>query len=269
MQGSITAILPALLLIGCLECCHGADDGCTVSTGGCCLKCKPGYREQRRCAPDPKQQCVPCEAGTYIQELGRFTCFSCTQCTSTQTVKQACTSTSDTVCGCVHGYRCVDAHCSGCMRECNQGEEPTGKESCRTCPDGTFSNQIHQNCTPWRTSCPHPGHGIVALGTAFHDSICGNASSDDGQFTWLMVSAVIACLSGLVIIGLACAYKIKMRKNKQPAKKPPAERRREVEQEVEQEVGQEAGSLCHPQQEEGGSLCSNASKGSEEKLLPV
>ncbi|XP_064156539.1 tumor necrosis factor receptor superfamily member 9a isoform X1 [Anguilla rostrata] len=289
METAIRAVLPAvLLLIGCLEGCRGdGKTGCAIwlpygETDVCCEKCRPGNRMVSKCGPDPSELCVPCGAGTYITEHALYACHSCTQCKGAQMMRQACTSSRDTVCGCVDGFRCADTECSRCAKECGRGEEPTDKLTCQACPEGTFNDQLHQKCIPWRTSCPLPGQGIVALGTAVHDIVCGNISDpvpdvkpkpevDDGDAGRVSLMVLIACLSltaitaaaGAVACGILRKRKEKTTKNTPAvADKPTTEGPQWEEQQVEC-------SLCHPQQEECGSQDSVASHGSEDKLLPV
>uniref|UniRef100_A0A668A0A9 TNFR-Cys domain-containing protein n=1 Tax=Myripristis murdjan TaxID=586833 RepID=A0A668A0A9_9TELE len=109
-----------------------------------------GNRIFNRCGQDPKQLCVPCEEGTFTTEPRVYSCSRCSDCTGAQVVKKACTSTSDTVCGCQDGLQCGDATCSFCVTTCGKGEEPV-QRSCRPCANGTFNDKIHEKCKPWRT----------------------------------------------------------------------------------------------------------------------
>ncbi|KAJ8257809.1 hypothetical protein GJAV_G00189970 [Gymnothorax javanicus] len=290
METTLAAILRALLLlIGGLEGCFGADVGCAIwlpsgPKNVCCKQCHPGNRLEEACGLDPKKLCVPCDKGTYITGNALYTCRSCRQCTDVKhKVKQSCTSVSDTVCECEEGYRCVDAQCSSCTKECGLGQEPSEKLKCRPCPEGTFNDQIHQKCKPWSTSCSLPGQQITELGTAVHDSICGISNhipipvgtneNDDGGKTLKGQVALIAVIAGLsmLLIGIitfACTVTVKICKNKKEKAKTEqaAEKAAEGPQWEEQPLDC---SLCHPQQEEGGSLDSIASQGSKDKLLPV
>ncbi|KAJ8384264.1 hypothetical protein AAFF_G00207250 [Aldrovandia affinis] len=276
MQSVISVIFPALLLIGCLDGCVGI--GCARwtpkgDTDVCCEICEPGnHMARKRCGLNPKDLCVPCEANTYTTDPSQSSCTSCSQCTGVWAVKQDCTSTTDTVCGCATGYRCETAQCTSCVEECREGKEPTENGTCQTCPEGTFNNRIHQKCTPWRTSCPHPGEHKIDQGTAFQDIICRNlptvivreTKSSNEPDNWV---TPIVCLFVPTIMIVACLviFKALVKKktpNKPSVEKPPADGSSQV-------VQPEDCSLCRPQQEQGGSMDSIGSQGSDSKLLPV
>ncbi|KAM4610810.1 uncharacterized protein ACJ7VT_013965 [Polymixia lowei] len=170
----------SLLIQGCLSTTGETERGCAiwdtstiVNTDVCCSSCLPGNRRVKDCGPDPKDLCTPCEPDTYTLDPTQYSCASCTQCVGALVLVKACTSTTDTVCGCTAGLRCGDNNCSFCVKECGNGEEPE-KRSCKKCENGTFNDQIHQKCKPWRTSCPLQGEVIVANGDAFSDSKCSS-----------------------------------------------------------------------------------------------
>ncbi|KAI1892487.1 hypothetical protein AGOR_G00133920 [Albula goreensis] len=283
MQIVIGVLFSALLLIVCLDSCAGSDIGCALwapsgRTDVCCKRCKPGNHMVQQCGEDPKELCSPCKAGTYTTDPALSSCQRCTQCTGVQMVKHDCTSTSDTVCGCINGYRCGNAKCTHCIQECGQGQEPTENQTCRPCPHGTYNNGIHQKCMPWRTSCP-PDHPILYPGTQIHDSICRNISIVIPEVSIRPntkenvppdnLIMVIGCLSVIMFtIGLSsfvCKHLLK----KKDTKKPVIIEKAPTIGEPGRLVQQEDCSFCHPQQEQGGSMDSIASQDSKDKLLPV
>ncbi|XP_038863316.1 tumor necrosis factor receptor superfamily member 9-like [Salvelinus namaycush] len=226
--------------------------GCLSSTGN---------RLVTPCGPDPKKLCVPCGA---------------------QTLKKACTRSKDTECDCKAGLRCGDGHCSFCVQECGKGQEPLpAARSCQNCPVGTFSDQIHEKCKPWRTSCPHPNEHIVALGDAVSDSKCGitnnsipqvitlptKRGSEDG--TGLVWAITASCGVFIILIILFLVIIINNIK-----KKPEKTTRNEPNLIVPTPPTDEPRSLIdvsfhHPQQEQGSSSETLHSQDSETKLLPV
>ncbi|XP_015254930.1 PREDICTED: tumor necrosis factor receptor superfamily member 6-like [Cyprinodon variegatus] len=70
------------------------------------------------CTAGSGTRCIPCETGTYMNKPnGLNSCFSCSSCDSGSglSIKQNCTSKSDTVCDVLHGYFCKSwTDSSGC-----------------------------------------------------------------------------------------------------------------------------------------------------------
>ncbi|XP_035596231.1 tumor necrosis factor receptor superfamily member 9-like [Oncorhynchus keta] len=279
----------SLLIPGCLSSTGEIAIGCAqwrTSAGSpdiCCESCHPGNRLVTPCGPDPKKLCVPCRNETYTTDTTSFSCRRCTQCVGgALTLKKACTRSKDTECDCKAGLRCGDGHCSFCVQECGKGREPLpAARSCRNCPVGTFSDQIHEKCKPWRTSCPHPNEHIVALGDAVSDSKCGitnnsipqvitlptRRGSEDG--TGLVWAITASC--GVFIILIILFLVIIINNSK---KKPEKTTHNEPNLIVPTPPTDEPRSLIevsfhHPQQEQGSSSETLHSQDSETKLLPV
>ncbi|KAM9856143.1 tumor necrosis factor receptor superfamily member 9a isoform 2-T2 [Aulostomus maculatus] len=180
MAMMLLGIFIPLLIHGCLSSLEQTDHGCMRwtyrGTDVCCDACHPGNRLVTPCGADPKELCTPCEAGTFTVKSKDYICSRCTQCVGAQVLKEQCTATTDTVCGCRVGLKCGDHKCSFCVQKCGKGEEPTEKRTCRPCPDGTFNDQIHQKCKPWSTKCHDPDQSMVVKGDAFSDIKCVNVS---------------------------------------------------------------------------------------------
>ncbi|XP_015225204.1 PREDICTED: tumor necrosis factor receptor superfamily member 14-like, partial [Cyprinodon variegatus] len=108
-------------------------------------------------------RCIPCETGTFMNKPNGLTkCFSCFSCDpgSGLSIKQNCTSESDTVCDVLHGYFCKSwTDSSGCSTAakhsaCKPGQRiklpGTSRDDtvCENCEEGTFSPH-GLNCTLW------------------------------------------------------------------------------------------------------------------------
>ncbi|KAJ8016767.1 hypothetical protein DPEC_G00010780 [Dallia pectoralis] len=245
----------------------------------CCDICHPGNRLVKSCGPDPKKLCVPCENETYTRETKATTCLLCTQCVGgAQVLKKACTRTQDTECGCKTGLRCGNDECSFCVEECGTGQEPHPyARSCRNCSHGTFNDQIHEKCKPWRTSCPHPGERIVVSGDAVSDHMCSREpevstlstnrdSEGDSRLLWALISLCVFFIILIICFLSFIKSKAKTISNQLTGtKKPPVE------------LGPPTDdpstlidiSYHQPQQEQGSISESLDSLDSETKLLSV
>lgn len=251
----------------------------------CCDECHQGHRLVKECGPKPEKLCTRCELGTFTTQPKAKQCTSCRQCVGVLVLVKGCTASSDSVCGCKEGLRCGDKACTFCVTTCGKGEEPTGR-TCRPCPAGTFNDQIHEKCKPWR-KCPNQDQKIIPDGTAFSDIQCANISTPKVYSTtdspttvemeqtrslmlsWpLMLTVVFGVVLICIIIILACQ----------------AQERRQTK-EIKEETGGTLGVKILPsdeprtliameysyheaQQEQGSSSESLASKDSSELLLP-
>ncbi|XP_062422054.1 tumor necrosis factor receptor superfamily member 9a isoform X2 [Pungitius pungitius] len=179
-----------------------------TGSGFCCNGCHPGYRLFKVCGPLPEELCTPCEPGTFSGNPKSNRCARCTQCVGAQVYVQACTATTDTKCGCKEKLTCGDSQCSYCVDKCDKGHEPTNERSCRPCKNGTFNDQVHKKCKPWRTKCPNPDEHIVAQGNALTDTRCavtlGSNRPDPTEEAWPFVLSVVisVVLTSFVIMML-------------------------------------------------------------------
>ncbi|KAM8863811.1 tumor necrosis factor receptor superfamily member 9a isoform 2-T2 [Spinachia spinachia] len=154
----------------------------------------------------------PCEAGTFLENPKSDRCARCTQCVGAQVYVQPCTATTDTKCGCKEGLTCGNAGCSFCVKKCDRGQEPAEKRSCRPCPRGTFNDQVHQQCKPWRTKCPNPKEHIVTPGDALTDARCAasvglppnpkrpDPAGEAWPFVLSVVTSVLVASIGTVVV---------------------------------------------------------------------
>lgn len=273
-----------LLMQGCVCSEESLDVGCrswdSKGDDACCNECHPGHHLVKRCGPDPKKLCTPCEDKTFTTNLKSWSCDACRQCVESLVLVKKCTATSDTVCGCKQGFTCGNNPCTFCVKTCGKGQEPAANNSCRPCPEGTFNDQTLQKCKPWSKKCPDPGQQIVAFGDAFSDIKCSQASEtktpdrpDDRKQVWLLV--MLAGFGTLLICAIiTLSWKIHHRRTRQGKKeidhseimsetmiiRPPSDEPRTL-------IAMEC-SFHEAQQEQGSSSESLASKDSSEQLLP-
>ncbi|XP_015245530.1 PREDICTED: tumor necrosis factor receptor superfamily member 14-like, partial [Cyprinodon variegatus] len=153
-------------------------------------------------------RCIPCETGTFMNEPNGLTrCFSCFSCDpgSGLSIKQNCTSISDTVCDVIHGYFCKSwtdsAGCSKAAKHsaCKPGQRiklpGTSRDDtvCENCEEGTFSPD-GRNCILW-TQCSER-QTKVQEGSSTSDVVCINGSMRH-RYTLLapfLGLAVVICL---------------------------------------------------------------------------
>ncbi|KAK6308510.1 hypothetical protein J4Q44_G00217810 [Coregonus suidteri] len=83
----------------------------------CCPMCSPGNRVHKHCTEFTSTSCVPCTDSTFLDEPNGLTaCIQCTNCDPGfgLKVKQPCRPSSDTVCGTLEGFYCLDPTKDGC-----------------------------------------------------------------------------------------------------------------------------------------------------------
>ncbi|XP_062248282.1 tumor necrosis factor receptor superfamily member 9a [Platichthys flesus] len=276
----------SLLMQGCLSSVGHTNTGCMKWTPNgknfCCHACQPGNHLVKPCGPKLGDLCTPCESGTFTTDPSKYSCDPCTQCAGAQVYKKMCTSTNDTQCGCKKGLLCGDGSCSFCITKCDKGEEPTKYRSCRPCPNGTFNDEGHQMCKPWKTKCPNPGQYIVEQGTTVSDITCADVAvspvhtashPDTTEQTWPLVIAVgtsLALTSFIVIVILTVTMK-HVQKRKKTQKTVPPETliiRTPTDHPLPLRVVAVECSFHEAEQEEGGSSEALVTKDSSDQLLP-
>ncbi|XP_071229125.1 tumor necrosis factor receptor superfamily member 14-like [Salvelinus alpinus] len=153
----------------------------------CCPMCSPGHRVHKHCTEFTSTSCVPCTDSTFLDEPNGLT--ACILCTNNcdpgfgLKVKQPCTPSSDTVCGTLEGFYCLDPTKDGCRTaqrhsSCKPGQyiSHTGTTStdtvCADCPGKTYSDGSLTSCQP-HTECEFLE---IEPGTPWSDSECGVAS---------------------------------------------------------------------------------------------
>ncbi|KAL2773463.1 tumor necrosis factor receptor superfamily member 14 isoform 2 precursor, partial [Daubentonia madagascariensis] len=128
----------------------------------CCPKCSPGYHVRQACGELTGTVCVPCPPRTYTaHHNGLSECLPCRVCEPAMglVIRQNCSRTENTLCGCSRGHFCEDGdHCAACRPHtlCRPGQrvQERGTERqdtvCQDCPPGTFSpSGSLEECQPW------------------------------------------------------------------------------------------------------------------------
>ncbi|XP_006885845.1 PREDICTED: tumor necrosis factor receptor superfamily member 9 [Elephantulus edwardii] len=120
--------------------------------------------------------CNPCPPNSFSSTGGKKACDICQQCVGVFRTKKPCSPTSNAECECIPGYHCLGTACNMCQQDCKQGQEFT-KEGCKDCCFGTFNDQKHGSCRPWK-NCSLDGKIILVNGTKEKDVVCGPSLAD-------------------------------------------------------------------------------------------
>ncbi|XP_056111285.1 tumor necrosis factor receptor superfamily member 9b [Rhinichthys klamathensis goyatoka] len=260
LYGLILAVAVLVLAEG-----HSGESGCQLWDNSndiidrktvCCTKCLPGHRLKSKCGPNPNDLCIRCETDNFIPientDAIRWSCLRCEQCTGGgMRVKENCTASRNTICGCLQGYRCGNDECSHCLKDCEKGEQPAERGKCEPCPPRMYNDKIHQPCVNW-TKCT-PDRQIIVPGSSSTDVICG--PKPQTKPTVLPYNdaekkvTVILIIFGLICVTIPLATilylewrrrKVTHKERKQPGGPPPTSLPEEL-------------SFCFPQQEHGSS----------------
>ncbi|KAK7145924.1 hypothetical protein R3I93_013605 [Phoxinus phoxinus] len=153
----------------------------------CCPMCAPGNCILWHCTDEISTTCLPCPPLTFTDEPnGLMKCFSCSVCDPNRGLRlnKACTQSSDTVCGPLERFYCIEKKKSSCIfamqySECSPGQyikqAGTGSTDtvCADCSGDTYSNGSFSSCLPHR-KCDAMGLTETNPGTQSSDSECGN-----------------------------------------------------------------------------------------------
>ncbi|XP_045552362.1 tumor necrosis factor receptor superfamily member 14-like isoform X2 [Salmo salar] len=219
---NLAIILTLLLNIQLSIACGRAEYRTGVE---CCPMCSPGNRVHKHCTEFTSTSCVPCTDSTFLDEPNGLTaCVPCTNCDPGfgLKVKQSCTPSSDTVCGTLEGFYCLDPTKDGCRAaqrhsSCKPGQyiSHTGTTStdtvCSDCTGDTYSDGSFTSCQT-HTQCDTLKLQQIKPGTHQSDSECGPQTSLSMA---VIISAVVVVVVVLAVISAVTAVAIR-RKNKGP-----------------------------------------------------
>ncbi|XP_064778209.1 tumor necrosis factor receptor superfamily member 14-like isoform X1 [Oncorhynchus masou masou] len=175
-----------------------------------CRMCRPGYHVHSHCTTSTFTSCVPCNISTFLDEPSdKTTCNNCTTCDPGLglKVKQPCTPSSDTVCGTLEGFYCLDQTKDGCRAaqrhsSCKPGQyiNHTGTTStdtvCSDCTGDTYSNGSFTACQP-HTQCDTLKLQQIKSGTHWSDAECGPQISHIATLIFAVVAGVLAVIAAL------------------------------------------------------------------------
>ncbi|XP_041729182.1 tumor necrosis factor receptor superfamily member 14-like [Coregonus clupeaformis] len=188
-----------------------------------CRMCRPGYHVNSHCTKSTITSCVPCIDSTFLDEpSGKTTCNNCTTCGPGLglKVKQPCRPSSDTVCGTLEGFYCLDPTKDGCRAaqrhsSCKPGQyiSHTGTTStdtvCADCTGDTYSNGSFTSCQP-HTECDTLKLQRIKPGTHSSNSECGPQTS-------LPIAAIISpVVVVVVVLAVIPVTTVAIRRRKKP-----------------------------------------------------
>ncbi|CAM4673392.1 tumor necrosis factor receptor superfamily member 14 isoform X2 [Caretta caretta] len=203
--------------------------------GECCPMCSAGTRVVKHCRESSSTTCMPCVDDTYTEHPNGLTeCMRCKLCDAGARliIKEKCSYTKNTMCGCDLGYFCrhiAGLDCEMCRPStmCLPGsmvKEP-GTEFrdnvCEVCPDGTFSaTNMSRTCQSW-TKCEEEGMAELKAGTATSNAVCVQRSLSVTAIALIIALAVLSVFAGT-------AFFLWRRKKRETAQETGDELREEV-----------------------------------------
>ncbi|XP_029574326.1 tumor necrosis factor receptor superfamily member 5-like isoform X2 [Salmo trutta] len=182
----------------------------------CCPMCSPGNRVHRHCTEFTSTSCVPCTDSTFLDEPNGLTaCILCTNCDPGfgLKVKQPCRPSSDTVCGTLEGFYCLDPTKDGCRAaqrhsSCKPGQyiSHTGTTStdtvCYDCTGDTYSDGSFTSCQT-HTQCDTLKLQQIKPGTHWSDFECGPQTSPPiAIISAVVVGVVLAVISAVTAVAI-------------------------------------------------------------------
>ncbi|XP_026108978.1 tumor necrosis factor receptor superfamily member 14-like [Carassius auratus] len=193
-------------IVLCMAACNNAE---YEINGECCPMCDSGKRVYKHCDEFTSTTCDSCRTGTYTHIPNGLTeCLPCSVCDTSNGLreKQACTVTSDTVCGPLPGYYCIDSlyNCKRAKKHssCSPGQyiNQTGTEFrdtvCDHCPAGSYSNVTF--CI-LHTDCESLDKTTIREGTDTTDAECSDRVSSS-LLTVILSVCGVCCIVIIVII---------------------------------------------------------------------
>uniref|UniRef100_A0A673ZB02 TNFR-Cys domain-containing protein n=1 Tax=Salmo trutta TaxID=8032 RepID=A0A673ZB02_SALTR len=212
---SLIWTIPVILVLVSIGSCNACGRAEYRIGDECCPMCSPGNHVHKHCTEFTSTSCVPCVDSTFLDEPnGLIKCKVCTNCDPGLglKVKQPCRPSSDTVCGTLEGFYCLDPTKDGCRAaqrhsSCKPGQyiSHTGTTStdsvCSDCTGDTYSNGSFTACQPY-TQCKSLGLQELRPGTHLSNSECGPQSSriESGIIIGVVVASVLIAPAIIIII---------------------------------------------------------------------
>lgn len=195
-----------LCAFGCAHAEYEIDDQC-------CPMCAPGKHVYWHCTDDTSTTCAQCPEFTFSDEPnGLMKCFPCTVCDASRglRVNKACTQSSDSVCGPLERFYCIDKMKGSCIlavqhSECSPGQyiKQAGSAStdtvCADCTGDTYSNGSFSSCLP-HIKCEDMGLTETNPGTYSSDTECGNRHTAVAIISLTVVVIVILIVFPFIFI---------------------------------------------------------------------
>ncbi|XP_041729394.2 tumor necrosis factor receptor superfamily member 14-like isoform X1 [Coregonus clupeaformis] len=225
---SLIWTIPIILVIVSIGSCIACGRAEYRIGDECCPMCSPGNRVYKHCTEFTSTSCVPCVDSTFLDEPnGLMKCKVCTNCDPGLglKVKQPCRPSSDTVCGTLEGFYCLDPTKDGCRAaqrhsSCKPGQyiSHTGTTStdsvCADCPSKTYSDGSLTSCQP-HTECEFLE---IEAGTPWSDSECGvtslpTAGPTAGTTAGTIAGVLIATIAGVSLFIVRTREMVRTRQN--------------------------------------------------------
>ncbi|KAF3692074.1 Tumor necrosis factor receptor superfamily member 5 [Channa argus] len=188
--------------------------------GRCCNRCSAGKYVKEDCNDTQQTRCAECARDQYTAtKNGANRCQKCDECSSDnkQEKLKDCTSTENTVCGCIPGFYCNNEKCDHCLpvKICQLGEgvkiqvSRTNNTVCAPCEKGTYSNvsDYSSPCKP-HTRCEDVWRVLKTPGTEKADAVCGDFSH---RCPWVLPAVLWAglVLTALILFAIVICRKAK------------------------------------------------------------
>ncbi|KAM9436707.1 tumor necrosis factor receptor superfamily member 11A isoform 1-T1 [Clarias gariepinus] len=180
----------------------------------CCSKCKPGTYLSATCTENEDTKCRPCGKNEYQSKYTtEKRCYPQKFCDEGKGFYRPNPSSTTELepCQCKEGFQCTTSYCEFCdrIKPCPPGQGlagETGKQACKDCDYGFFSDSNSvEACKKW-TDCKAIGKSEEKPGSHVADVVCGPPFEPPPS--WAVVAIPCAIIVMCAVI-LSC-YKDKL-----------------------------------------------------------
>ncbi|XP_066538297.1 tumor necrosis factor receptor superfamily member 11A [Hoplias malabaricus] len=180
----------------------------------CCSKCGPGTFLFKECTANSDTLCRPCVNNEYQPEhTTDRACLLQKYCDDGKGFYRPVPSSTTEAepCLCKDGFQCSPLNCEFCVQipSCPAGQGLTGelgKQSCKECDPGYFSDEhVARPCKKW-TDCKAIGKSQERPGSSTTDVVCGPPF--EPPTSWAVVA--VPCLIIVIFVVIISCYKDKL-----------------------------------------------------------